>query len=147
MTPGLQFSMTRDRTLFGELNRDDNLDIYRWEFRDGRYVDPERLGSAVNTECHEFMPCVDPEGRWLLFVSVRPCTNDRNRLYLSRRSEGGDWTESELVDSGVNGEWTVGWPVISPDGKYIFFSSDRECGVLGYEPFWVAAAAVVGIDG
>jgi hypothetical protein len=149
MRPGMQFSITRDHTLYGELNQDDNLDIYRWDFRGGQFVSPQRLGNGVNTECHEFMPCVDPEGRWLLFSSLRPRTGVRNRLYLSRRAEDGTWSEAELVGAGVNGDWTAGWPVLSPDGKHIFFGSDRECGALGfgYEPFWVAASAVVGSGG
>ena len=134
--PGLQFSMSKSKSIYAELwdNNNTDLNIYRWRFINGQYSSAEKLSSAINRPQFDFMPLIDPDERFLLFCSKRPGGYGETDLYISFLKDNGIWTNPQNLGDRFNTATDNVWPIISPDRKYFFFCSGGE---FGFNPFWV----------
>lgn len=99
-------------------------DIYFSTYLNGRYIKPERLSDSVNTDdlC-ETTPYIAPDGSYLIFS--RWDKNDGNspmRLYISYADHDGGWAKAVLIEQISYGLC----PLVSPDGKYLFFLSSPQ---------------------
>lgn len=101
-------------------------DIYRSQFVNGSYREPENLGSAINTEFDEYEPFIASDQSYLIFMAARrPDANSSSAdLFLSYRKNG-TWTKAINLSGEINTPGEEYSPVISPDGKYFFFTSAR----------------------
>ena len=101
-------------------------DIYRSQFINGNYQEPENLGSAINTEFDEYEPLIAADQSFLIFMAAsRPDCNSRSGdLFVSYRKDG-SWTKATNLGNQINSPREEYSPVISPDGKYFFFASTR----------------------
>jgi len=101
-------------------------DIYRSQFINGNYQEPENLGSAINTEFDEYEPLIAPDQSFLIFMAAsRPDCNSRSGdLFVSYRKDR-SWTKATNLGNQINSPREEYSPVISPDGKYFFFASTR----------------------
>jgi len=102
-------------------------DIYYSDFSDGRYQEPVPLSNPVNTVHNESRPFIAPDESYLLFHSNRPGTLGVMDIYVSFRQEKGTWSEPANLGEPTNTQWSDFDPYVSPDGKYLFFSSYRGC--------------------
>lgn len=109
-------------------------DLYECRFADGNYAAPVNLPGEVNTECNEYGPAISPDGSYIVFQSDdRPDSIGSIDLYVTFRREDGSWSRGINLGEGVNTEFVEHWPSLTPDGKYLFFSSDRPAGTrYGY---------------
>jgi Tol biopolymer transport system component len=128
-------SLAADGTLyFAGIRKDGkgSADIYRSRAVNGAFAEPENLGDAINTENPETTPFIAPDQSYLLFASVgRPdapvgpgSPYPRHDLYVSFQ-RGGTWTPARRLPAPVNTDTTETSPFVSPDGRYLFFSSER----------------------
>ena len=106
--------------------------LYYADFSEGQYLEPEKLDAPINTEYNESRPFIAPDESYLLFQSNRPGTLGSMDLYVSFRREDGSWGEPINFGAPVNTEWSEFGPYVSPDGKYLFFSSSRGFGPEEY---------------
>lgn len=103
------------------------LDIFKSEFNDGNYSEPENLGDAINSRGNESDVFVAGDESYLIFSS-----DDRSEgygsgdLYISFQDENGNWSEAVNMGQDINSEEMEYCPKVSPDGKYLFFSSYRD---------------------
>jgi Tol biopolymer transport system component len=134
---GWQFTMAADGTLYFELwgAGGQGPDLYRSDLVDGEYTTPVAL-DALNTEYNEFAPYVHPDEEYLIFVSNRPGGIGGHDLYVSFRSQEDVWDAPINLGAAVNSESEDAAPLVSPDGKYLFFNSIRE-GDADFNPYWV----------
>ena len=103
-------------------------DIYSSRQVDGNYAEPENLGDAINTRYGEGDACISQDGSFIVFASNgRPDDMGGGDLYISERKDGA-WTPARHLGSGVNSAAREFCPIISPDGKYLFFTSERGFG-------------------
>ena len=101
-------------------------DIYRSAFEDGQYQEPERLGNGINTPSSEGLPFVAPDESYLLFSSNgHPDIVGDYDLFISLRESGGEWSKGINLGKGVNSRHQELYPVVSPEGNYLFFLSNR----------------------
>jgi hypothetical protein len=108
------------------------FDIYRSRLAGGRYQEPEDLGDAVNTDASETQPYIAPDQSFLLFASLgRPdapvgagSPYPRPDLYISLNRDG-KWTPARRLPSPINTDATESYPFVSPDGRFLFFTSER----------------------
>jgi hypothetical protein len=122
-------TVTADGTLyyFSRESGKDNGDIYEAKKIAGEYGEPHSLGSPVNTEYHEVDPYVPPDGSYLIFMSwLRPGGYGGGDLYISFKEEDGSWSEPINMGDQVNSPADENRPVVTLDGRYFFFTSDRE---------------------
>ena len=123
-------TMTNDGTLYIAAVRADSRnqgDLYRIPLVGGEYGDPENLGPTVNgAEFHDTTPWVAPDGSYVIFGS-RGRSDSRGEidLYITTRGADGQWTTPRNLGPGVNSPSTDYCPLVSPDGKWLYFSSTR----------------------
>jgi Tol biopolymer transport system component len=121
-------SVTSDGTIY--FQRIEKLGTLHWNLyrstpQNGAYSPPQKLPSPVNTEANEAGPFIAPDGRYLLFHSNRPGSQGMMDLYVTFPAGGGEWSEPVNLGEKVNSPYSDSGPVVSPDGKYLFFSSFR----------------------
>ncbi len=96
--------------------------IYRSEYVDGRYSKAVKLSDAINTEHREFDPYVSPDESFLIFTSNRPEGFGSGDLYISFKDLEGKWMIAKNMGDKINTPGSEYCPMISPDGKYLFFT-------------------------
>jgi len=141
-------SVTRDGTLYFYSDRDGgmgSLDIYRSSLKDGYYIEPENLGNKVNSKYLEGNPFISADESILLFNSNdRPDSFGSHDIYISFRKKDGSWSEVKNLGAIVNTSASESKPYISPDGKFLFFSSSRN---NIFEIFWVSTQIIEELKG
>ncbi|GMU03759.1 TolB family protein [Corallococcus caeni] len=91
----------------------------------GIHQPPENLGDAINTEGHEVEPWISPDGRFLLFSALnRADSRGSYDLYVSRGGPGG-WEPAQPLCEGINSPARDFNQSVSPDGQWLYFSSNR----------------------
>jgi len=141
---GWDFSITKDKSIYMplfDINGTNPPDIYKTSFTNGQYSMPENLGYPVNTSFNEFASYIDPEERFLIFVSNRSGGYGMHDLYISSRNQDKTWNNPNNLGSGINSNQEDSSPYISPDGLYFFFITWK-AEDLGYNPYWVDAQVV-----
>jgi hypothetical protein len=111
---------------------------------EGGYAPPENLGDSINTAGGEVEPWIAPDESYLIFSAKgRADSTGRYDLYLSRRVRG-EWTRAQPLGHGVNTTWQDFNQSVSPDGRWLYFSSTRPLrGPLGTRFDWPRRAANV----
>jgi Tol biopolymer transport system component len=134
-------SITRDETIyFGMANSGAN-DIYCSQLINGNYSQPENLGSNINTNEEEWGPYIDPDADYIIFASNRSGGSGLHDLYISFHNPNGSWTQAVNMGNPINSDNEDFSPLITFDGKYLFFVSART-GDQGYNPYWVDAQII-----
>ncbi len=99
--------------------------IYRSHLDNGVYTAAEKLDEAVNSDYREFDPYVAPDESFLIFASSRPGGYGASDLYICFQSDDGSWSHAKNLGSPINSAGSEYCPMISPDGKYLFFTAAR----------------------
>lgn len=86
------------------------------------------LSSSINTNGNEGAQCISPDGKYLYFAGCgRADGFGKCDIYFSKL-EGNTWSKPQNIGAPIN---TPNWesqPSISPDGKTLYFVSDRKGG-------------------
>jgi Tol biopolymer transport system component len=124
----LYVTVTKDGTIYFVTARSDSKgqgDIYRSKLTDGRYKKAENLGDAINSPMHDTTPYISPEESYLIYASGNRDDGQGDLdLYISYRKDD-QWTKAKNLEAKINSKDRDYCPLVSPDGKYLFFSSDR----------------------
>ncbi len=139
-------------TLYFYSNRpggEGGYDLYVSRHDGSRWSSPANLGPGINSSFNEYDPFVAPDGSSLLFASNRPTQEDerpeegawpatlreQRTLYdydiyaVDLEEEAAEPRRLDAVCSAAND----GQPAVSPDGKWLYFASDRADGFGGYD--------------
>ena len=85
------------------------------------------LGAPINTPFYEFNAYVAPDESFLIFSSWgREDDLGGGDLYISYRNGLNDWSIPKNLGTTINSDKLDYCPFVSPDGKYLFFTSERE---------------------
>jgi hypothetical protein len=120
---GMFISSSQDGQLYttdmSSRNVDGKTYLAKITVTDGAFTDYERLplGASWGNPAH---PCIAPDGSFILFD-----VGSGNHLFVSFRKADGAWGEPiELTNHGFDP--MAGGAYISPDGKYLFFSLNKD---------------------
>jgi len=102
-----------------------SIDIYRAKLVNGQYEKPENLGKPINSETPDHSPFIAPDESYIIFSSFRPGGYGMSDLYISFRKDNGTWAKPKNLGRTINSTAKDEYPYISPDGKYLFFNSNR----------------------
>jgi Tol biopolymer transport system component len=135
-TPAVEQSpaVAADGTLYFASSRPGgkgSLDLYRSRFAGGRYTEPETL-VEMNTEAYEGQPAISQDGSLLVFAAAGRPDNfvgggfpyQKGDLYVSVRTAKG-WSPPRLLPPPINSKASDSSPSFSPDGKWLYFTSER----------------------
>ncbi|MGD8794834.1 MAG: hypothetical protein PVF47_19955 [Anaerolineae bacterium] len=110
-------------------------DIYCAPFEDEQYQLPERLDGTINTTDKEGHPFLAPDESYLIFSSSGGAGGMGDYdLYVSVHNPDDSWGEAKNLGAGVNSRYQELYPVVSPDGSYLFFLSNR---AGAHDVYWV----------
>jgi len=101
----------------------ENADIYVSKRTYEGWTEPEPL-VTVNTEHEDLGPEPSADGQSLYFYSDRPGGLGGYDIWVTHRNRDG-WQEPISVGPLVNSEFNDYGPAITPDGKTLYFSSNR----------------------
>jgi Tol biopolymer transport system component len=97
----------------------------------------ERVPEPVSGRGHQPDLLVGADGRWIILVVTDPPGGLGGDDLLFTRLDGDMWTAPTLFDGAVNTpEYEYG-PTLSPDGRYLYFTSHRD----GTADVWRVAVA------
>jgi len=100
-------------------------DIWRSRLVDGKYQSPENLGPVINTAGNDTEAWIAPDQSYMIFsTDGRKDTRGADDIYVSHRN-GDSWTEPRNLGDAVNSAGSEYGAKPSPDGKYLFFCSNR----------------------
>jgi hypothetical protein len=112
-----------------------NFDIYASENRKGIFQEPIRLGDSVNTQGYEADVFIAYDESYLIFCGGRPDGYGKGDLYISFKKEDGAWTAARNMGKEINTEEHELCPFVSRDGKYLFYTSNKDI-------YWVDARII-----
>jgi len=116
--------VTKSKTLYFNSQRagPGTNDIYMCRWVDGKYAPAEKLGPEINSENREFDAFVALDETFIIFTSQRPEDDRFGDLYISFNTPEGAWTPARNMGKGINGLGPEFGTVLSPDGKFLFFT-------------------------
>lgn len=138
-------AVTNDGTIYYMSRREDDIgggDIYRSRNIDGRYAEAENVGEPVNTEGGDSDPFVAPDESYLIVCQKKKDGFGEYDLYISFQRKDGSWTEPINMGEEVNSSSYEVRPYVTPDGKYLFFTSNRPKEGQAGNIYWVDARII-----
>jgi WD40-like Beta Propeller Repeat len=101
-----------------------SFDVYRSRLVNGQYQPAESLGPAVNDGRYTIEAYVAPDESFILLGSFALDSLGNADLYITY-NENGVWSKPVNFGPLINTKARDYSPRISPDGKYLLFSSER----------------------
>ncbi|MCF8233678.1 MAG: hypothetical protein K9G67_02065 [Bacteroidales bacterium] len=93
---------------------------------DWTWADPEMVPSPVSTDrSPQWDPFISPDEDYIIFTAMLPGGIGGGDMYISFKRENGQWGVPENMGQKINSKALDYCPNLSPDGKYLFFSSYR----------------------
>lgn len=109
-------------------------DIYYSEFKNNDWTAPVPLGEPFNSTANETGFCLSKDGNTAYFSSDRPGGYGGQDIYVVYKKDG-KWGEPINLGPKVNGPDYEEAPVLSADGRTLYFASDGPNSIGGYDLF------------
>jgi hypothetical protein len=102
--------------------------VFRSRMLDGAFQEPEQLPAEVNSVDMQFNAFIAPDESYLIFCAAgREDTVGRADYYISFRDQEDNWAGPIPMGERFNSENGAARSMsLSPDGRYLFFSSNRK---------------------
>ncbi|MBR4758252.1 MAG: OmpA family protein, partial [Bacteroidaceae bacterium] len=113
----------------------------------GKWQSPEQIESEVNSDYDEGACCFSPDEKTMYFTR---CSYDSDypryaEIYSSTRSDA-SWGKPQLVEISKDTLSSYAHPAVSPDGQWLYFTSDMPGGLGGLD-IWRIALTANGMGG
>ncbi len=124
------YNDTEDKLFIYRLN-----DVWMSELNNGKWADPIRMNSNINTKSHEPSVFITPDEQTLYFVSNRPDGLGGRDIWTAKKMADGQWGEIKNMGPKINTPYDDDAPYMTKDGKSFFFSSKGFNSIGGYDIF------------
>lgn len=111
-----------------------NGDIYESNLKGERWSEPVKV-NGINSKYWEGSACISPFGKTIIFSSERPGGIGGKDLYRADLDAKGQWTNIKNLGPVINTKDDEDAPFITPDFKYLYFSSSGHESIGGYDIF------------
>lgn len=147
----LYFTSTRNEAQGNELSGitgAKNADIFMSQKDDkGRWGKPEAVNGGLNTEADEGASCTSPDGRTMYLTQ---CLTDASypryaQIVTSSRSDAA-WGKPSPLTITRDTLSSYAHPAVSPDGLWLYFTSDMPGGMGGLD-IWRVRLTAAGMGG
>ena len=116
-------------------NMDGFDDVWMSEFTGRRWEKGKTLGESINTDEPEMAATCTPDGQ-TLFIARLPIQEPGFGgldIYMSKQLPGGMWSIPVNLGPTINTQYDEMYPVISHDGKTLYFASMGHKSMGGYD--------------
>jgi outer membrane protein OmpA-like peptidoglycan-associated protein len=123
---------------FAGCNRKDGLgscDIYHATRIGNSWTVPQNCGPGLNSAKWDTQPSIAPDGKTLYFTSNRPGGKGSSDIWISVLQDDGSWSLPENLGDSINTPELEMNPFIHPDGKTLYFASQGQIGMGGFDLF------------
>lgn len=97
-------------------------EIFCSDLINGKYQQPRKLSSSINSENSEGSPYISPDGDYLLF-DRSTSFGQQMGIYISFRNSDGSWTKAVPIAEKAKIYPESHCPRVTSDGKYLFYMS------------------------
>ncbi len=101
----------------------------KWTKQD-RWSAPRLLGKNINSSFYDGNATLTADGQTMYFVSERNANKKKSDIYVAYKT-GNDWGSAVALPAEINSKGRETTPYITPDGRYLFFSSNGHKNSLG----------------
>ena len=123
--------------------RSPDWNIYKTVLSSNKYSRPVKL--RWNGAGYDDGPFVAPDESYIIFESKRPeSINGSIDLFICFKNKEGQWSDPKNMGSRINSTFDERFSRVSPDGKYLFFGSNRNQteNQKGFDIFWIDAGII-----
>ena len=110
--------------------------LYRSRYVDGRWTAMEKLGDNINTKYWESHGALSKDGNRLYFTSNRKEGYGGLDIYRSEKNPNGSWGPPVNLGPTINSRYNEETPIITENGKILYFSSYGHYNMGGYDVFY-----------
>ncbi len=130
---GNQIVFTQQLTRQGSQRNPGQEDLYVAEFEEFTLSSIRPLSDIINTNLNEGTQSIRQDGGLVLFTACNyPDSKGGCDIYFSYK-EGDTWTKAENIGYPVNSRYWESTPCLAPNGRTIYFSSNRPGGLGGMD--------------
>jgi Tol biopolymer transport system component len=116
---------TKGNLYFVVRTTDGKSDIYFSKYHKGEFVKPVKIILSGSNSYSKGRPFIAPDESYLLFQANRPDGFGGNDLYVTFQQKNESWSKPLNLGPNINSSSSDFGAYVSPDGKYLFFSSYR----------------------
>lgn len=103
----------------------------------GRWSSPKLIeNKTINTSFFDGAASVTADGSTMYFVSEQQANKSQSDIFMVQKV-GSKWGKAVALPAAINSKGRETTPYITPDGRYLFFSSNGHVGMGGYDVFVV----------
>lgn len=113
--------------------------------KNSNYAAAEVLPFNINSTDYEDGPYISPTEEFLIFETIRPESLDGNLdLFITFKDKNGQWGIPINMGPKINSVGAERFARLSPDGKYLFFGSNRNMSDTrrGFDVYWIDATVI-----
>ncbi|GHE23175.1 OmpA family protein [Sphingobacterium griseoflavum] len=123
-----------NRTIIFTRKTNNQENFYASNLTETGWSEAEKLAGNINSEAfNEGAHCISPDGKYLFFTGCNwPNGMGSCDIYVSKL-ESGSWSQPHNLGAPINSKGWEAQPAISADGRTLYFVSNREGGLGGYD--------------
>jgi hypothetical protein len=110
-------------------------DLYSTYWNGKNWGEPVMLGAEINSPSKELSACTNNDNSMIIFTSDRPGGFGGKDLYRVVKLPNGQWSKPQNLGSKINTKYDEDAPFISPNGQFLYFSSNGYNTMGGYDVF------------
>ncbi len=113
-----------------------NSEIWITEFSNDKWTKSKALGKPVNSKYYESHAAFTPDGNTIYFTSNRKESLGEMDIFKCNKNDDGTWGDMILLGEKINTLLNEDTPYVSPDGKRLYFSSQGNESLGGYDIYY-----------
>lgn len=115
--------------------------LWHAELTDTGYTSAEIYGENINISTYQRHASVTADGNTMYFSSEvldKKTGRLHHDIFVSQRAPNGSWLPATALGQTINTLYDEDSPEISPDGRAMFFASQKPGGLGGYDIYYTA---------
>lgn len=119
------------------LYKNDNYDgaIYSSQYINGFWAPIKKLNKNINTKFYESHASISADGKKLYFTSNRGGGQGNLDIYVSEKTDQGEWGPAANIGSAINTPYNEDTPFLTQNDSVLYFCSEGHTSMGGYDNF------------
>ncbi|MBN1252005.1 MAG: PD40 domain-containing protein [Bacteroidales bacterium] len=117
-----------------EIDGEYDENIYKSSFKEEVWENPVEISNKINTLSHEKACFLSEDASKMIIQRI---DKQKGSLYLSEKNSSNQWSLPKKFNSNINTKYQETNGSFSPDGKFLFFTSNRK-GSLGGTDIYIS---------